>query len=51
EASGSFSSNVCQAKNEHRRYLAVAGTRREKAKLQSGVAKSRVTAFVASAAH
>jgi hypothetical protein len=50
EASGSSISNGCQAKTERRRQLAGVGTGRGETKLHASVARSRVTAFLASAA-
>ncbi|GFU27971.1 hypothetical protein NPIL_188181 [Nephila pilipes] len=50
EGSGSSISNGCQAKNERRRQLTEAGTGREETKLHASIARSRLTAFLASAA-
>ncbi|GFT62027.1 hypothetical protein NPIL_327001 [Nephila pilipes] len=49
EPSGSSISNGRQAKNDRLRQLAGVGTKREEVKLPASVAKSRFTAFLASA--
>jgi hypothetical protein len=50
EASGSSISNGCQAKTERRRQLAGVGTGRRGTKLHASVARSHITAFLATAA-
>jgi hypothetical protein len=50
EASGSSISNGCQAKTEHRRQLAGVGTGRGGTKLHVSAPRSRVTAFLTTAA-
>jgi hypothetical protein len=50
EASGNSISNGCQAKTERRRQLAGVGAGRGGTKLHASVARSRVTAFLATAA-
>jgi hypothetical protein len=50
EASGSSIFNGCQAETERRRQLAGVGTGRGGTKLHASVARSHVTAFLATAA-